>query len=128
MSTTAAAGGSSKPYTKFSSNGSPISSPDTITDTEEYHNKIDTQIGGGGIIPKSSKDHYSHSHHHHQGIIKITRGSVISVNSGTSETHLLTRQSGHHQMNQNLPSLKPELLLNDTGLFTVYCFIKNFIG
>lgn len=31
------------------------------------------------------------------------------------------------QMN-SLPALKPDLLLNDTGLFTVYHFIKNFIG
>lgn len=28
----------------------------------------------------------------------------------------------------SLPALKPDLLLNDTGLFTVYHFIKNFIG
>lgn len=27
-----------------------------------------------------------------------------------------------------LPALKPDLQLNDTGLFTVYHFIKNFIG
>jgi hypothetical protein len=27
-----------------------------------------------------------------------------------------------------LPRLKPELDLNDSSLFAVYCFIKNFIG
>jgi hypothetical protein len=27
-----------------------------------------------------------------------------------------------------LPRLKPELDLNDSTLFAVYCFIKNFIG
>lgn len=27
-----------------------------------------------------------------------------------------------------LPALKPDLQLNDTGLFSVYHFIKNFIG
>lgn len=32
------------------------------------------------------------------------------------------------QMIDSLPSLRPDLQLNDTGLFTVYHFIKNFIG
>lgn len=31
-------------------------------------------------------------------------------------------------MSDALPVLKPDLLLNDTGLFTVYHFIKEFIG
>ena len=32
------------------------------------------------------------------------------------------------QMNALPTLLRPDLLLNDTGLFTVYHFIKNFIG
>lgn len=32
------------------------------------------------------------------------------------------------QMLNALPSLKADLFLNDSGLFTVYHFIKNFIG
>lgn len=27
-----------------------------------------------------------------------------------------------------LPILKPDSFLNDSGLFAVYCFVKNFIG
>lgn len=44
-------------------------------------------------------------------------------------TSLLNLSAGifKEQMN-SLPALKSDLLLNDTGLFTVYHFIKNFIG
>lgn len=36
--------------------------------------------------------------------------------------------SNKQMIDASLPALKPDLQLNDTGLFTVYHFIKNFIG
>lgn len=38
------------------------------------------------------------------------------------------QQQSQPQQAKGLPVLKPDLFFNDTGLFTVYCFIKNFIG
>lgn len=55
--------------------------------------------------------------------------STRTVSSGCSAPDLLataTQQQKAHSMNA-LPSLKSDLLLTDTSLFSVYHFIKSFI-
>ncbi|XP_067010673.1 TSC22 domain family protein 3 isoform X1 [Anabrus simplex] len=47
----------------------------------------------------------------------------------TATDHRMLRSStAHPPAETSLPRLKPELDLNDSTLFAVYCFIKNFIG
>lgn len=43
-------------------------------------------------------------------------------------SHSTTTTTQQPPQTKELPILRPDLFFNDTGLFTVYCFIKNFIG
>lgn len=51
---------------------------------------------------------------------------TVSSGSTNSNSNLSLPQKA--PMLQALPTLRSDLSLNDTGLFTVYHFIKNFIG
>lgn len=53
--------------------------------------------------------------------------TTAAANNNFNQLHGNQSPGGKDQMN-SLPTIKPDLLLNDTGLFTVFHFIKNFIG
>lgn len=54
--------------------------------------------------------------------VEISTHNIVSGSSGDNFT------TDYKDQLNSLLTLKPELLLNGTGLLTVYWFIKNFIG
>lgn len=69
-------------------------------------------VGGGGHCEDSVANSGNNS-------------AFVAITGTTTST---TASNNNRKKNEHLPVLRPELMFNDNGLFTVYCFVKDFIG
>lgn len=76
----------------------------------------------------TSRNNKENIQHNHQ-VQQVTSTQQLPQPPPPPPTSSSSHSSQQTQnQNKELPIFKPDLFFNDTGLFTVYCFIKNFIG
>lgn len=104
----------------------------STTPTSQYANTFNNQIN---INQNNSYANYLCSVYNQRVSIETASTTTTSTTFANLTTNTVSSCSATDillptkvQMLDALPSIKPDLSLTDTGLFTVYHFIKNFIG
>lgn len=109
------------------------------TPTNQYNNPFNNNTNNNAI-QQSSYSNYLCGVYNQRILFETASTTTTSttfanlttktVSSGSTNSNSNTNLSLPQKapMLQALPTLRSDLSLNDTGLFTVYHFIKNFIG
>lgn len=98
----------------------PFSSPFQSQHNSPHSSPVVIDLNNFNI--STSRNNKENIQHNHQ-VQPVTSTQQQPPPPQSSSSH-----STQQTLNKGLPIFKPDLFFNDTGLFTVYCFIKNFIG
>lgn len=107
------------------------------TSTSQYNNSFNNTINNNAI-QQGSYSNYLCGVYNQRILFETASTTTTSttfanlttktVSSGSTKSNINLLLPQKAPMLQALPTLRSDLSLNDTGLFTVYHFIKNFIG
>lgn len=130
MATTASAGHSgTKDFHQVQFNAARVHVAAALNNSSTTDANAAAAAGGGVVGGGAANINFIGSGEGINTVGTISNNNSNSNNNNNNSTNNNNNKSRIGQsMKNQLPVIKPDTLFNGTGIFTIYCFVKDFIG